>query len=76
MRTLLFSSVRKNNSTEPIIVHKAFGGKGLNMPISCVAFSCMNKQNCSKNKKKSSEEGKHESCEEWPPERGYIAFHR
>ena len=73
---LLFSSVPKNNSTESAIVRTAFGGKGLNMPISCVAFGCTNKQNCSKNKKNSSEEGKHESCEEGSPERVHIAFRR
>ena len=75
-RTLSFPSVPKNNSTESAIVRTAFGGKGLNMPISCVAFGFTNKQNCSKNKKNSSEEGKHESCEEGSPERVHIAFRR
>ena len=70
-------TVSKNGRTEPLAVRTAFGGKCLNMPISCVAFGCTNKQISSRNKGKvSSEGGNHASCEEGSPERAHIAFHR
>ena len=57
-------------------VRTAFGGKGSNMPISCVAFGCRNKQNCSKNKENPCEKAKYASCDKGSQERVHIAVHR